>query len=413
MMRSSLQRGFLLGSKRARSGLLLLPLAACLAAASARLPAQTRSYRDGNFDVREITGVVGISRADAIVADIGIGNVKLMPAGGDELRYQFRIRSEEATPGAVPLALWPVNVTETRRFGRQDQLELRAPAPPDSLQSRANLEVTLYVPPVRNLRIRLGVGTLELTGERADIEIVNGAGRIVADDLSGRLRITTDSGDVELKQLRGDAEIFSGGGTTDVGSVSGRLIVRSNGGMIHVHQGGAASLLQTAAGGITVDAASGFVSAVTGGGNIILGKIAGSAHIHTGAGNIRVLSVHSVLCETRGGNIELRRVDGSVQASTGLGSVFAAITARASGFGGSLLQSMRGDVTVLLPRALPVTVVAQVRSGAGHVNSDFAALRSPSETNGVLTAQGKLNGGGPVLRLASSSSDISIRREPQ
>jgi hypothetical protein len=62
-----------------------------------------------------------------------------------------------------------------------------------------------------------------------------------------------------------------------------------------------------------------------------------------------------------------------------------------------------------------ISVRASVDLGNGHrITSDFADIHVVSEGNQwgprTLNAEGSLNGGGPVLKVRTTSGDICIRR---
>jgi hypothetical protein len=61
-----------------------------------------------------------------------------------------------------------------------------------------------------------------------------------------------------------------------------------------------------------------------------------------------------------------------------------------------------------------VSVRASVDLGSGHhIRSDFPDIHIASEGDQwvkTLTAEGKLNGGGPVLKVRTTTGDICFRR---
>ena len=81
----------------------------------------------------------------------------------------------------------------------------------------------------------------------------------------------------------------------------------------------------------------------------------------------------------------------------------------------SSLHTAAGDVSVCLPGDMPVTVHAasDMTNGKG-ILSDFPALRinTIGGTYGpkAMSAEGALNGGGPMLRVRTTIGQISFRR---
>jgi hypothetical protein len=81
----------------------------------------------------------------------------------------------------------------------------------------------------------------------------------------------------------------------------------------------------------------------------------------------------------------------------------------------SVLETAAGDITVYIAPDVAISVRASVDLGNGHrITSDFADIHVVSEGNQwgprTLNAEGSLNGGGPVLKVRTTSGDICIRR---
>jgi hypothetical protein len=79
----------------------------------------------------------------------------------------------------------------------------------------------------------------------------------------------------------------------------------------------------------------------------------------------------------------------------------------------SILSTNAGDITVLIPSNLALTVQATNESGgSGRINSDFPQVRQQAggTPGGPLVAEGALNGGGPLLRVNVVGGTIYLRR---
>jgi len=95
-------------------------------------------------------------------------------------------------------------------------------------------------------------------------------------------------------------------------------------------------------------------------------------------------------------------------ASTTVGNIIASLF-DARLLANSFLQTGEGDITVLIPSNISVTLKATSTGGAGAIVSDFPVrltTRGP-----LLTAEGRINGGGPVLRIAGTGGTITIKRQ--
>ena len=67
---------------------------------------------------------------------------------------------------------------------------------------------------------------------------------------------------------------------------------------------------------------------------------------------------------------------------------------------------------------LSITIRAAIEVANGHrINSDFSDIRVVIEGGEwgpkTVTAEGNLNGGGPVLKVLTTTGDISFRRANQ
>jgi len=148
--------------------------------------------------------------------------------------------------------------------------------------------------------------------------------------------------------------------------------------------------------------------------------------IHSGDGRLEVLDVKgNTRLDTHDGQIRVSGAEGSLNASSGDGSIEAAgrfdaldvqttdgrlrVSAqsgsRISGSGWNL-STHDGRVDVLVPEKLAADLDAETRDG--HVTVDI-----PVEVAGQFGAsrvRGKLNGGGPTLRIRTGDGSIHVGR---
>jgi hypothetical protein len=81
----------------------------------------------------------------------------------------------------------------------------------------------------------------------------------------------------------------------------------------------------------------------------------------------------------------------------------------------SALETGAGDITVYIAPDVALNLRATVDMGNGHrITSDFADIHVSSEGDQwgpkTLIAEGKLNGGGPLVKVHTSTGDICIKR---
>jgi len=254
------------------------------------------------------------------------------------------------------------------------------------------------------------------------------AGMIDAADIDGSVRADTAAGRITLDRIAGDVDIHSSGGATSLGSIGGVVRCHSGGGTIRavlvrgqslfetdggdIHLGDMMGAVRaiTAAGGIRIDQAGAEVFADTLGGPISIVRALGLVIANSGGGPIEIGDAPSVRCQSRSGTIRLNNVSGSLRAVTGHGSIIAEILP-GHPLENSVLSTRNGDITVFIPSDTGVTIHAET-SGSRNprsIVSDYSGLRTVARGSSVV-ATGRINGGGPLLRLTGAGGRIEIKR---
>lgn len=257
-------------------------------------------------------------------------------------------------------------------------------------------------------------GSVEATGLAGRVEAESGGGGVHLDDIGGGASAETGGGSIDVGTVSGDLGLHTGGGGIEVHHANGKVVAETGGGSVVIESGAQGATVETGGGSIEVRQCNGKVKVSTGGGSVDLSDIGGPAEIETGGGTIKLASAKGhVHAETGGGGIELFGVP-SAQAETGAG----AITVKLMNTGGerhdSDLETGAGDITVFLAADVAVNVRASVDMGSGHrITSEFPDIHISSEGDQwakTLNAEGKLNGGGPTVKVHTSSGDICFRR---
>lgn len=377
---------------------LLVLLAAAVCAAQTESPVT----RDGDFWVRTIQGSVvnGRLRLDTV------GNVALQGSPSEQSRYSaaFRVRADNAREAEALLDRiivktgteggWTYIKVTPPRFGLQG-FDLRISAP------RA----------LRQVRIVTGGGNVKASDLDGDLVADSGGGEIDVDHITGAGRLRTGGGNLSIGTVGGSVQAFSAGGTIRAQNLGSDATVETAGGEIFVHRAGGPLQASTGGGNIRVDDAGSTVIARTAGGLIQIQHAGGPVTAESSGGAIQVDSANGVRCEAAGGAIRLRNVAGPVHAFANSGSIMADFA------GGSIAESVlstnAGDITVLLPSNVALTVQAMNESGGtGRIVSDFPQVRMESGRipGGPVVAEGSLNGGGPMLRVNVVGGTIYLRR---
>jgi hypothetical protein len=281
-------------------------------------------------------------------------------------------------------------------------------------QHKFSSEVTVSVPRDMELvKIETDGGEIVTTGISGRLEAESGGGSIHVDDIGGAISAETGGGSVNVGNVGSDLSVHTGGGSIHIGSAKGKIEAESGGGSLELVSGLQGASLETGGGSIHVDKCTGKLRAETGGGTIELGQIDGPVQMETGGGTLKLSSATGpVNAETGGGGIELWGVP-SAHVQTGAGAITAKFIA-AGQRSDSMLETGVGDITIYLVPNLNITVRASIEAANGHkIISDFPDIKISSEGGPwekLISAEGNLNGGGPVLKVRTTMGNIYIRR---
>jgi DUF4097 and DUF4098 domain-containing protein YvlB len=260
-------------------------------------------------------------------------------------------------------------------------------------------------------------GNVEATGLSGRVDAQSGGGSMHLDDIGGGANAETGGGSIEVGTVGGDLGLHTGGGSIQVHQANGKVVAETGGGSVEIQSGAQGAVVETGGGGIVVRQCNGKLKVSTGGGSIDLGDVNGPVEIETGGGTIHLTSAKgAVRAQTGGGGIELYGVP-SAHAETGAGSIIVKLINTGAERNDSLLETSAGDITIYIAPDVALSVRASVELGNGHrITSDFPDIHISSEGGNdwggpkTLTAEGKLNGGGPILKVRTTTGDISIKR---
>jgi DUF4097 and DUF4098 domain-containing protein YvlB len=382
------------------------------ALASLALGQEARVYREGSNWVQEMTGDLGAAKNLRVKLDAG--SVKVQ--GGSQASITYVIHRKAYT-SSQQKARREFESYRVSTSVKGDTAWIVAES--GGRDRKCADEFIISVP--RNLqsaKIETGGGNVNTTGIAGSVNLESGGGNIHLDDIGGEVTAVTGGGAIEVGSVEGNVSLQTGGGNIKVASAKGEIKAESGGGSVVVLSGLQGAVLETGGGSIRVDKCSGRVKATTGGGSVDLGDIGGPAEIETGAGSIRLASAKGrVQAQTGGGTIQL---DGatSVQAETSAGGIIVKLLssagAGAASRSNSTLETSAGDITVYLANDLAISVRAEIEVANGHtIRSDFSDIHVSSEGGPwekTVTAEGQLNGGGPVLKVRTNSGNVNFRR---
>jgi hypothetical protein len=265
------------------------------------------------------------------------------------------------------------------------------------------------------VRVETGGGGVEIDGIAGRAEIESGGGKIRLDDIGGAVDAETGGDSIEVGTVGGDLKLQTGGGNILIKSVKGQIRAQTGGGNVLVMSGDQGAVIEAGGGNVEIRHCMGRVKASTGGGSINLGDIGGPADIETGGGSIRLASAKGRVGANAGaGAIELYGVP-SARVETGAGGITVKFINTGAERSDSMLETSAGDITVYIAADVALSVHASVDLGNGHhITSDFPDIHVASEGTQwgprTLNADGKLNGGGPVLKVRTTTGDICFKR---
>ena len=334
---------------------------------------ETRVYREGSNWVQEMTGDLGAAKN--LRVKLAAGSVHMQGGAQDRITYVIHRKA----------------YTSSEQEARREFESYRVSA---SVKGD-----TAWIVAEAGDRDRKCADDFVINVPRSldSAKIDTGGGSVNAAGIAGRVDIGSGGGNLRLDDIGGVLSAETGGGTIDVGKV---------GGNVSLHTGG---------GNIKIASANGEIKAESGGGSVVVLSGLRGAVLQTGAGSIRLASANGrVQAETGGGSIQL---DGatSVQAETSAGGIVVKLLSSAGVRSDSTLETSAGDITVYLANDLPISIRAEIEIANGHtIRSDFTDIHVSSEGSSwgpkTVTAEGQLNGGGPVLKVRTNSGNVNFRR---
>jgi DUF4097 and DUF4098 domain-containing protein YvlB len=387
----------------------LLVLLSLAVAQEVRPEEQSRVFQESGRWSRQITGSMPASKNLRVKVDSGSVRVE----GSSQPNITYTI-SSHSYAGSEDKARHEFDAYKISAYVRGDTAWVVAEWQ-GSRPRRSSSEFVINVPKnVDLVKVATDGGDLVAKGLAGRVEAESGGGTIHLDDIAGVIDAETGGGSIDVGTVGGDLSVRTGGGSIKIIAAKGKINAESGGGSVVVVSGLQGAVLETGGGSIEVQRCSGPLKVTTGGGGIDLGEIGGPAEIETGGGSIRLTSATGLVrAQTGGGSIALNGVP-SARAETEAGGIVAKFVS-GNERTDSVLETSAGDITVYLAPELSMTIRASIDLANGHrIRSDFSEIRVSSEGGewgpGSATAEGNLNGGGPVLKVRTTTGNINFIR---
>lgn len=276
---------------------------------------------------------------------------------------------------------------------------------------RGRMVLQLQPISARNVKTAIEIG---VPPQVSTVIVQTALGGIDVAEFDGAMQLSTGGGEIQLGKIGGNIQCFSGAGQVTIERAGGAINCTTVGGNMVVRDaGGAVALSNQMGGNIRVDKAAGEVRAHSAQGMIEVGQAGGAVFADTQGGFIQVGSARGVQAESAAGMVRVRNDSGPMNLSAMAGNILAELLAGARMQDSSLVAGA-GDITVLIPSNLAVSVMARNSTGGTpRIVSDFPEIRvTPARFfQSSLAGQGAINGGGPVLNLNTSSGVIYLRRK--
>ena len=258
-----------------------------------------------------------------------------------------------------------------------------------ALATEQTFERTLTISGHLDLTVGTGSGNIHITpGSGNQIHIV------------GRVKSNWGGSDEKVREIAANPPIEQTGNIVRIGQHHENLNHIS---IDYEIQAPADAYLDagSGSGNVTVDGVGQNAKLNTGSGNVHATGLRGTMNLGTGSGNVYAEQSGSgdVKAETGSGNIELKNVHGGLKAETGSGDIKiggAPVSAWKLETGSGSVEMWVGDA--------PLTLDAE--SGSGNIHTDREMLTQGSNDKHHVT--GKLNGGGPTVRVETGSGDIRV-----
>jgi DUF4097 and DUF4098 domain-containing protein YvlB len=245
--------------------------------------------------------------------------------------------------------------------------------------------------------------------------------------VSGRveLSVSTGSGNIHITHGAGNqvhiwGKVKSGWGGSDerVREIAANPPIEQTGNIVRI--GGHHENLHNISIDYEIQAPeNAFLDAGSGSGDIRVEGVGENAKISTGSGNIHATGLHGgftvdtgsgdiyaeqtgegfVKAQTGSGNIELRNLRGGLRAGTGSGNIKVGGAPTADW----KLETGSGNVE-LWPGSAALTLDASTGSGSIHTDQEMLTHGSSDHHH----VSGKINGGGPTVRIETGSGDIRV-----
>ncbi|HMG66740.1 MAG TPA: DUF4097 family beta strand repeat-containing protein [Chitinophagaceae bacterium] len=212
--------------------------------------------------------------------------------------------------------------------------------------------------------------------------------------------LTTSGGNINLENLSGKQDFSTSGGNLNVNNVSGTVSGRTSGGNIGLENSKDDIELTTSGGNIDASNCEGKLRLSTSGGSLYLKDLKGDVRATTSGGNVDGSNIQGeLIAHTSGGDIHFKDLACSLETSTSGGNI--GVSIRELGKYVKISNSA-GNIDLDLPKNKGIDLELSAEKIKTDRLDNFSGKANEGEING------KLNGGGVLVRVDGGSGRISL-----
>ncbi len=212
--------------------------------------------------------------------------------------------------------------------------------------------------------------------------------------------LTTSGGSIGLTNLSGNLQFSTSGGSLNIDNVSGKVDGRTSGGSINLENSKDDIDLTTSGGSINAKNCDGKLRLSTSGGSLDLKDLKGDIRATTSGGSVMGRNVEGeLIAHTSGGSIHLSDLSCSLETSTSGGNIDVSIKQLGKYV---KISNSAGNIDLELPKGKGIDLdLSADKIKTDHLDN-FNGKVDDDEVNG------KLNGGGVLVRVSAGSGRIYL-----
>ncbi|MBL8856936.1 MAG: DUF4097 family beta strand repeat protein [Planctomycetes bacterium] len=324
----------------------------------------------------------------------GVIRVRASDDGTGSAHAVVRTQGKTVADAQARLGRARINVSESAA-GTTLSIEFERDADLKGAEPTPSVDFEISVP--AGVKLDLGSDSGDLvaeTGPFGESRLVSSYGNLRIENVQGDAVLKSSSGNVSIARLSGGAaDAQTDYGNVKISAVDGTAVrARTSSGNVRGQDLRAATIaLDSDYGNINVTNATGKLSTRTSSGNIKLEGVQGALSVSTDYGRVDIDGIFDALtAHSSSGDVRVRAGSGSTVASAWK------------------IDSSYGRVALQAPKDLSFDLDA--RTDYGDVDVGYAIeLPAGSTTKKGPAIQGKVNGGGALVELKSSSGAVSVK----